>query len=87
MNRGISHGGATRQISTDFSITSLEQLHHFRLCDEKEIHCAKQIIEPTLNQLINFFALEVPAVMAARVLSICRYSAERVGQVVRHHLA
>ncbi len=40
-----------------------------------------------LNQLIAFFALEVPAVKAARVLGIHRHSAERVYQIIRQRLA
>ncbi|MGQ0695445.1 MAG: hypothetical protein ACT4OL_07705, partial [Nitrospiraceae bacterium] len=40
-----------------------------------------------LAPLIDFFALEVPAVKAARVLGINRHSAERVYQVIRRHLA
>lgn len=36
-----------------------------------------------LSQLIDFFALEVPAVKAARVLRINRHSAARVSQVIR----
>jgi len=40
-----------------------------------------------LGQLIDFFALEVPAVKAARVVGINRHSAERIYQVIRRHLA
>ena len=40
-----------------------------------------------LNQLISYFALEVPATRAARVMSIHRHSAERVYQVIRRCLA
>lgn len=40
-----------------------------------------------LNQLIDFFALEVPAVKATCVIGINRHSAERVYQVIRRHLA
>ena len=40
-----------------------------------------------LNQLIGYFALEVPATRAAKVMGINRHSAERVYQVVRRCLA
>jgi transposase len=40
-----------------------------------------------LNQLIGYFALEVPANRAAKVMSINRHSAERVYQVIRRCLA
>jgi len=40
-----------------------------------------------LNQLIGYFALEVPATRAAKVMSIHRHSAERVYQVIRRCLA
>lgn len=40
-----------------------------------------------LNQLIGYFALEVPAARAAKVMGINRHSAERVYQVIRRCLA
>jgi transposase len=40
-----------------------------------------------LNELIKYFALEVPAGRAARVMGINRHSAERVYQVIRRCLA
>ena len=40
-----------------------------------------------LNELIKYFALEVPASRAAKVMSINRHSAERVYQVIRRCLA
>jgi hypothetical protein len=40
-----------------------------------------------LNQLISYFALEVPAGRAAKVMDINRHSAERVYQVIRRCLA
>jgi transposase len=40
-----------------------------------------------LNQLIKYFALEVPASRAAKVMQINRHSAERVYQVIRRCLA
>jgi transposase len=40
-----------------------------------------------LNQLIGYFALEVPASRAAKVMSINRHSAERVYHVIRRCLA
>ncbi len=40
-----------------------------------------------LNQLVDFFALEVPAVKVARVLRIHRHSAERVYRTIRQCLA
>lgn len=36
-----------------------------------------------LNELVKYFALEVPASRAAKVMNINRYSAERVFQVIR----
>jgi len=40
-----------------------------------------------LNELVKYFALEVPASRAAKVMQINRHSAERVYQVIRHCLA
>jgi transposase len=40
-----------------------------------------------LNELIKYFALEVPANRAAKVMQINRHSAERVYQVIRRCLA
>jgi len=40
-----------------------------------------------LNELVKYFALEVPASRAANVMSINRHSAERVYQVIRRCLA
>ncbi|MDE2107562.1 MAG: IS1595 family transposase [Patescibacteria group bacterium] len=40
-----------------------------------------------LNQLIRFFAIEVPAKTAAKTMEINRHSAERVYQVIRRCLA
>lgn len=40
-----------------------------------------------IGKLIELFALEVPALKAARVLRLNRHSAERVYQVIRCHLA
>ncbi len=40
-----------------------------------------------LNQLIGYFALEVPASRAAKVMLINRHSAERVYHVIRRCLA
>ncbi len=40
-----------------------------------------------IGRLIEFFALEVPALKAARVLGINRHSAERVYQIIRQRLA
>ena len=40
-----------------------------------------------LNELVKYFALEVPAARAAKVMSINRHSAERVYQVIRRCLA
>jgi transposase len=40
-----------------------------------------------LNQLIGYFALEVPATRAAKVMGIHRHSAERVYHVIRRCLA
>ena len=40
-----------------------------------------------LNQLIGYFALEVPASRAAKVMSINRHSAERIYQIIRRCLA
>ena len=40
-----------------------------------------------LNELVKYFALEVPASRAAQVMGINRHSAERVYQVIRRHLA
>ena len=40
-----------------------------------------------LHKLIEFFALEVPALKAAKVLRINRHSAERVYHEIRRHLA
>ena len=40
-----------------------------------------------LNELVKYFALEVPASRAAKVMQINRHSAERVYQVIRRCLA
>lgn len=40
-----------------------------------------------IGQLINLFALEVPAIKAARSLTVNRHSVERIYQVIRLHLA
>ena len=40
-----------------------------------------------LNELVKYFALEVPASRAAKVMGINRHSAERVYQVIRRCLA
>ncbi len=40
-----------------------------------------------LNELVKYFALEVPASRAANVMGINRHSAERVYQVIRRCLA
>jgi len=40
-----------------------------------------------LNQLIGYFALEVPASRAAKVMNINRHSAERIYQIIRRCLA
>jgi transposase len=40
-----------------------------------------------LNELVKYFALEVPASRAAKVMGINRHSAERIYQVVRRCLA
>jgi transposase len=40
-----------------------------------------------LNELVKYFALEVPASRAAKVMSINRHSAERVYHVIRRCLA
>ncbi len=40
-----------------------------------------------IGTLIDFFALEVPALKAAQMLGVNRHSAERVYQVIRLHLA
>jgi transposase len=40
-----------------------------------------------LNQLIKYFALEVPAARAAKVMNINRHTAQRIYQVIRHCLA
>ncbi len=40
-----------------------------------------------LNELVQYFALEVPASRAAKVMQINRHSAERVYQVIRRCLA
>lgn len=53
----------------------------------KRLIARSKLSNRQLNQLIDFFALEVPAVKAARVLRINRHSAERVYQVIRQHVA
>ena len=40
-----------------------------------------------LNELVRYFALEVPASRAAKVMNINRHSAERIYQVIRRCLA
>jgi transposase len=40
-----------------------------------------------LNELVKYFALEVPASYAAKVMSINRHTAERVYTVIRRCLA
>ena len=40
-----------------------------------------------LNELIKYFALEVPAARAAKVMGVNRHSAERVYPVIRRSLA
>jgi hypothetical protein len=40
-----------------------------------------------INELIKYFALEVPASRAAKVMNINRHSAERVYQVIRRRLS
>ena len=40
-----------------------------------------------LNELVKYFALEVPASRAAKVMNINRHSAERVYQIIRRCLA
>jgi len=53
----------------------------------KRLIARSKLSNRQLHQLIDFFALEVPAVKAAQVLRINRHSAERVYQVIRRHLA
>lgn len=53
----------------------------------KRLIARSKLSNRRLNQLIDFFALEVPALKAAHVLRINRHSAERVYQVIRQHLA
>src|SRR5215472_3710664 len=53
----------------------------------KRLIARSKLSNRQLNQLVDFFALEVPAVKAARVLRINRHSAERVYQLIRRHLA
>jgi hypothetical protein len=40
-----------------------------------------------LNQLIKYFALEVPASRAAKAMNINRHTAQRIYQVIRRSLA
>ena len=40
-----------------------------------------------LNELVKYFALEVPASRAAKVMQINRHSAERAYQIIRRCLA
>lgn len=65
----------------------LEQPEHFRLFYEYATIARSTLSNRQLNQLIAFFALEVPALKAARVLGIHRHSAERVYQIIRQRLA
>ena len=53
----------------------------------KRLIARSKVSNRQLNQLVNFFALEVPAVKAAQALRINRHSAERVYQIIRRHLA
>ena len=53
----------------------------------KRLIARSKLSNRQLNQLVDFFALEVPAVKAAQVLCINRHSAERVYHVIRQHLA
>jgi transposase-like protein len=53
----------------------------------KRLIARSKLSNRQLNQLVYFFALEVPAMKAAHVLRIHRHSAERVYQVIRQHLA
>ena len=53
----------------------------------KRLIARSKLSNRQLNQLIDFFALEVPALKAAQVPRINRHSAERVFQVIRQHLA
>jgi len=53
----------------------------------KRLIARSKLSNRQLHQLIDFFALEVPAVKAARVIGINRHSAERIYQVIRQHLA
>jgi transposase-like protein len=46
-----------------------------------------RISNRTMRQLVSLFALEVPAVRAARALRIHRHSAERVYAIIRHGIA
>ncbi len=53
----------------------------------KRLIARSKLSNRQLTRLIDFFALEVPAVKAAQVLQINRHSAERVYQVIHHHMA
>jgi transposase len=49
----------------------------------KRLMARSKLSNRPLNLLIDFFALEVPAVQAAHVIGINQHSAERVYQVIR----
>jgi transposase len=53
----------------------------------KQLISRSKLSNRQLNHLVDFFALEVPAVKAARVLRIHRHRAEQVYQVIRQRLA
>jgi transposase len=53
----------------------------------KRLIARSKLSNRQLHQLVDFFALEVPALKAARVIGINRHSAERVSHIIRRHLA
>jgi len=53
----------------------------------KRLVARSKLSNRRLGQLVDFFALEVPALKAAQMLGVHRHSAERVYQVIRRALA
>jgi hypothetical protein len=53
----------------------------------KRLIARSKLSNRQLHQLVDFFALEVSPLKAARVIGINRHSAERVYHIILRHLA